>query len=530
MKLNKINNRIFSILLRHRDAIFPQLWSKRAQQLHAVSLNAPIPVYSCRAYSSRIHSDTSQPYRKKFEVGNDSATSVASEECKQEEMVKAHLNGVTGADASHTRLVLVLEQNIEYLNQLRKQKEMNEKDYLKLFEAMKAVAETQDQLGMLKDAQSMYEEMLSYLLSIHSQKSVPDSEPPPDNEYVAETMHCMGSIQSRVDNYTESQKWFDSALKMKKRLYSSGGSLYHREIGKTLYELAMLYITSMTNDEEEISDQTASNALDLLQEADLNCRYHGCNGPDENKELEELGETEDKDHTLSLICANMALLFRKQMNFSLALERYEEALSLRKRYISPENGVADEMIVSLYTDIGDCLVGLDQKKDALECYKEALKVHIILVKRERTSHDSKKKGTMECETGVVPITNLNPTIGTSVEAVLRQNIAMILSQTGNHDEAQEEYQLSLAIKKKLVGEDHPEVARTLNAIGVLMVTKRDVESALAHFREALRIYRAHSSDSWFGSGEADESISGILKNIQMIEKSLLSGKIANHRF
>lgn len=510
--------------------------------------------------------------------GNDGSSSSPSISQEEQEMVKAQLYGLTGSDAAHTRLQNQLSERLTRLAQLQDGSgtDTDTDTDTDVTNAMRDVAETQSKLGMLDDAQNLQEQILSRLVALHA--PTPTS-PPPDHTEVARTMHAIGSLQTRLEQYAGSQRWLEAALEMERRLHGVG---YRRPIGRTLNALALLHVRfASAEGRDRFDDGAVAVTLELMAEAEAHFRYHGTDGPahvmgpvddDDDGSWDASdgggvgggahGETDGAgraaDHPdLASICENMAMLYRTQRNYPRALEKYEEALQIKERLAAAIQGgdaIASaatsedrSKIVSLNMDIGDCVGGsqggLKRYKDALERYQRALDVHAALVRSERTTslaHEPQSDGAAG-ERPTAPTTDVVPTntqfpgeVGTSVEGVLRHNIGTMHARLNSHDSALEEYETALAIKKSLVGEDHPEVAVTLNAIGALMAgDESGGRKALAYFREALRIFRIHSSSSSVGGGdgdavwaagdgdEADEHAAKTLTNIQLLEKNLM---------
>jgi len=570
-----------------------------------------------------------------------SSSSPSSSSEEEEEIVKAQLYGLTGSNVAHTRLQNDLEKRLTRLAQLQKnessdddeddttkndnKEDANDGTDMILVNAMRDVSEVQLKLGMLEDALTLQQQILTHVISIHTPKSTSTSTststPPADHKETARTMHAIGSIQTLLHRYAESQKWLESALEMKRRLYCTGphtsvtteeanravigggGSYYHMEIGKTLNALALLHIRFMSSpSQDRFDDDSIGVTLNLMDEADSQYRFHATTGPelligqDEDEDEDEVESWDGHAHAagtavddessntstmvdhpdLASICENMAMLYRQQRNLPRALDKYEEALRIREKLAADVTGAAaagsNEMrkIVSLYMDIADCMGGtqggLKRYKDALERYQRALHVHATLVRTDRlilsqdsssTNHNNNNNNNKDDEhhkavtegTSTTDIVTTDRTtaesagqVGTSVEGVLRHNIGTMHAQMNSHDLALEEYQIALSIKKALVGDDHPEVAITLNAIGALMARdSSEAHKSLAYFREALRIYRLRSSSQdahgdgdesvWsVGDGdEADELAAKILKNIELVENNLLMGNMMHGR-
>jgi len=487
----------------------------------------------------------------------------------EEEMVEAQLHGLTGSNISHNRLLSNLQHSLAHLAHLESlhpssspsDTNDNKPQEEELVEAMRDVAQQQWKLGSLDKALHTQTKILQNSTSL-----LPN--PSDDCGEVAKTMHEIGRIHLRIGNYPECQRWLESALEMKRRLYNngllvggdgsgSGSSVRHREIGRTLNALALLHLRVLSSgmiEEEEEDDESVHVALSLMQEAESHYRHHGTT-TDLTDPSDVPQNTLNSDHPdLAGICENMAMLHRRnQRDLSTALDQYEEALRIRetmRKAATSSGGCSEEemKIVGLLMDIGDCLGGggkggLERYSEAVERYKEALNVHATMVRRERLEATMEAHHRNTYTNDIVPtgrnsLTNPTGEVGTSVEGVIRHNIGNVHAQKAEFDQALDEYEIALSIKKKLVGEDHPEVALTLNAIGALMASNRtEAPSSLPYFREALRIYRLHSSspavvqvgvdnvwsvdgDGDGGGGLEDERVAKILENIRLVEKNL----------
>lgn len=78
----------------------------------------------------------------------------------------------------------------------------------------------------------------------------------------------------------------------------------------------------------------------------------------------------------------------------------------------------------------------------------------------------------------------HPEIATSLS-----NIADVLHNKGDLAGAEKDYLQSLAMYRELLGDDHPYVARTLNNLAFVYYDKGDIRGALQTERESLAIYR-----------------------------------------
>ena len=61
---------------------------------------------------------------------------------------------------------------------------------------------------------------------------------------------------------------------------------------------------------------------------------------------------------------------------------------------------------------------------------------------------------------------------------------------GRTDEAERLYRRAVALKEKLLGADHPDVAMTLNNLAVLLKKREKYEEAAALYGRALAIFEA----------------------------------------
>jgi len=67
------------------------------------------------------------------------------------------------------------------------------------------------------------------------------------------------------------------------------------------------------------------------------------------------------------------------------------------------------------------------------------------------------------------------------------NLAALCHATGRYDEAERLYRRSLAVKEKLLGGEHLDVAMTLNNLAVLYKSRQKFEDAKRLYRRALAI-------------------------------------------
>ena len=448
----------------------------------------------------------------------------------ENELIKAELAGMTGDDGEYDRLVGALSSALDHLEKIQaaQQEDGDALHQQSMIDALQSAGECYWNLGFLDEARDLYEDSLSRLINLHSGDGSHDGGgnqqgKPPDHPAIASTLHWLGSIHARSGHPTEAERWYGSALDMKKRVY--GKRNFHPEIGKTLNGLALIEV-AQAHDEGGIvvvdDEEAWRRALGLFEEAERNYTYAnmdrggggrtGIAKPAVDNNAEDiLSSPEDEEDysnhpDLAMIYENMALLFRRNNEHKAALARYREALEIRRTGSDADvAGVGgDGKILDLMLGIADCLRALSKFDEASELYEQVLESHI---------KDTRRKAEQAPQEGVET--------RTALEVVLRHNIGLVHAQCGRHDLALEEYNTAREIKIALAGPDHPEVAVTLNAAGAVHGASGDREKALSYFRQALQIFQFHSG----ALGDNDPDVVNTQRNIRLIEKSALkSGK------
>lgn len=412
----------------------------------------------------------------------------------------------TGSEESYNKTLKALYSATEKLRLLESKDGIGQEALVK---AMKDVASIQWDLGMLNEAQSTQEEILSKLIAMYSPKAQKATEPPKHME-IASTMHTIGSIQSRMNNPDEAKKWFDASLSIKEELLFN--FTHHFEIGKTLNGLALV---KMQLDEENDGESDPFDVIQMLDEAESHYIYHGTKH-DSSKEGSESAQENNEDFAdhlqVASINENIATLYRKHGDLKMALGRYENALRIYRQHYNVECDLqkGKEQIINLIIDCGDCLSGLEKYDEALKRYEEALKLHILLVKHQGKHHSK----SVDCDKELHP---KNMAVVTPLVGVLKHNIGMMYAYLGNYEEATSEYLNALSIKKSF-GEHHPQVGITFNAIGAMEGARGDTDSALNYFEKALEIFRMHTSA--VDDEDQDENIYCTKQNVERVQRSL----------
>ncbi len=416
---------------------------------------------------------------------------------QEQQITKARILSDTGTDKVYNDLLHKLKEAEVQLNLIQNDPASDEK---KVIKAMQAVATMQWDLGMLEQAQELQEQILSKLIQKHSTK-VDGKAGPPKHLDIAIAMHTIGSIQSRLQNPQEAFKWFNASLAMKEDLLSSKYA-YHFEIGKTLNGIAL---ARMQLDQEDEIDANPSEYIQMLEEAESHYVHHGETVEVSDGSLKDRKDMSNHPHVASLD-ENIAMIYRKNGDLKMACQRYENALRIHEYWHDSASMEGNEQIMSLNMHLGDCLGGMQLYEKALERYRKALEQHFFIVKR-----DQKGKSRNEA---------------TAMTGILRHSIGLMQAHLSNYEEAMQEYEEALNIKRSFGGIDHAEVARTLNAMAMLLATKGEGEKALAHLNEALRIFQLNFSLD--GGEDYEEDVIQTQKNIELVEKNLTASEgIAN---
>lgn len=517
------------------------------------------------------------------EVTRDDSASPSSQSSAENEFVRAELSALTGeSDDAYDELVRALHGAMERMHSASAREAQGLEGAAEdMIEALRDAGKAHWDVGMLEEAQEAYEDALRRAIDLHGDETSQEGTDaaPPDHPTVASLLHVLGNVHARSGDTSEARRWYESALAMKKKLY--GKRSFHPEIGRTLNGLAMLHIASASGggghwkpslrgssawgERDEGSDWEL--ALRLLEEAERNYTFykydehkhkpkHRATGTDATKEAnsglkyDEDGNVADvvsegehdeagdfADHPdVAAINENIADLYRRVEDYDSALGRYTEALRVKALWMpgkmEPGTTGNDPKVMSLMMAAADCLAALNRNEEAAGRYEDVLGEHLMAVKarakaaaRDGTSEQERKEGdssalgsSLSFLSDDEPASNQEGT-GTALESVLRHNIATMHSRSSRHDLALEQFRLALAAKRKHAGDDHPEVAHTLNAMGATYGAMGERQSALAHFREALYVYRLQLGPGMDEDNDSD--VVNVKRNINLVEKSMM---------
>jgi len=176
------------------------------------------------------------------------------------------------------------------------------------------------------------------------------------------------------------------------------------------------------------------------------------------------------------------LLFHKQ-DFENALLFFEEELRLEE---TMQECTDDISVAVTCNNIGRILQELGRHPEAVHFYKRALKTEygdVSTTWEGKEARACRFKMPLEAKPSSV---NLYSTVW--------YNLGLIHDRLGAYIDAISSFQMSLELRKKMLGRDHPDIACLLYNIGVLQMEQQQLSEASFSFREALRIRCVGTTD------------------------------------
>ena len=101
--------------------------------------------------------------------------------------------------------------------------------------------------------------------------------------------------------------------------------------------------------------------------------------------------------------------------------------------------------------------------------------------------------------------------GQLAEATARHALGVLANSAGDNDAASEHYERAFALRTALLPADHPDLARSLNALGNVHLRRAEYDRALERYREALDL-----RVQVFGPNHP--AVAGILNNISLVRR------------
>eukprot|EP00980_Cylindrotheca_fusiformis_P029551 scaffold23505_cov119-Cylindrotheca_fusiformis.AAC.10 len=285
-------------------------------------------------------------------------------------------------------------------------------------------------------------------------------------EEYADSIHAQGKFHLRQYNFSKSKELYNQALEYfsKNDDHDHDDAQYnynpnHHQRGHVLISLAGWYY---------FQDQL-DVAMDHLQQAE---------------------PLLDSNPTLLVKCLdNQGLVYRLWGDYHSALDKYQQALQVVDNNDDNDNNDND-IQQALMLHVGDMYLALEEPERALEVFQELVKSS-----SSSSSSSSSDKG---------------------IQGVVWHNIATIHVDQGEYDLAVDEFHTALELKQETGGENHPEVAKTLNSLGILHAgALHQYPKARECFQRALMIARINAEDP-----STDSDVIHILQNISHIDQQL----------
>jgi len=175
-----------------------------------------------------------------------------------------------------------------------------------------------------------------------------------------------------------------------------------------------------------------------------------------------------------------ALVFFKE---ELRLEDYNESLMLEISGHSTEEATSVSVTCN---NIGRILQELGRYDEAITHYRRALESENYEASDVKLATGNKKGA---CPASVAARAAAYKSSSANLYSTVWYNLGLIHDKLGAYNEAITAFEMSLELRKVLLGNNHPDIACLLYNIGVLQMEQQSLDGASASFREALRIRR-----------------------------------------
>lgn len=206
------------------------------------------------------------------------------------------------------------------------------------------------------------------------------------------------------------------------------------------------------------------------------------------------------------------LLFHKE-DFENALLFFREELRLEENLTESSS---DDISVSVTcNNIGRILQELGKLNEAVHYYQRALKPKYGDISQlPRSAKGSLAAVSVTKAAADSADCNSNPS-SANLFSTVWYNLGLIHDKLGSHADAICAFEMSLELRKAMLGNDHPDIACLLYNIGVLQMEQQLLTDASKSFREALRIRR----DSAAAGQLNDKHIVKTLEKLSALHKA-----------
>lgn len=197
-----------------------------------------------------------------------------------------------------------------------------------------------------------------------------------------------------------------------------------------------------------------------------------------NRSLMIRRSIEEQSLDVAETLGNLGLLYRYRGQLDSASVRFQEALEIRKQFLSSEH----PDIATTLDNLGVVLTNQGKYEKGEEVYREALDIRRLIYR----------------EPDVLLAHSLN-------------NLAVNLANQGKYSEAEELLRESIDIATEVLGPDHVSIASDMSNLGVLMDILGNYEAADSVLTEALRIKQLNLGDYHFETALSMMQLGGVLQ-------------------
>ena len=184
------------------------------------------------------------------------------------------------------------------------------------------------------------------------------------------------------------------------------------------------------------------------------------------------------------------LLFH-QRDFDHALLFFQEELRLEETFVMGKDDVSLSVTCN---NIGRILQELQRLPEAIRYYNRALQSEYGEDIQRMSSKVNAKQQPMNTAQALARNENLSLPMSTmNLYSTVWYNLGLIHDKQGSYAEAIHAFQMSLGLRRVMLGPENSDVACLLYNIGVLQMEQQLLQHATDSFREALRIRRVAST-------------------------------------
>jgi tetratricopeptide (TPR) repeat protein len=294
-----------------------------------------------------------------------------------------------------------------------------------------------------------------------------------DLEYWDEALRIEEEIRKQILNDKES-----STLTSNEQLAASSyriGKLHHRQ---EKWQLAHRYYDEAL----ELHRDQVKRGQVYISIAGIH--FHRGDYQKALQTLQEQAEPCFPPHDMGLFkcIQHEGLIYRTLENFEEALNSYQKASEI----LEMQESIDDTIKRELDLDTADMLTACDHLDEALGLY-------VDILERTRNCNDFDDEESQP------------------FEAVILHNIGKIHARKGELEEAVGNLSRAVDLKEHWLGEFHPELGKTLSALGAVYGVVKEKQKALQCFQKALLIARMHADD------EDDPDVFLALRNIGVLK-------------